>query len=172
MKIKVKIRPEIPSDYPTIAQVHMLAFARENEAKLVDRIRDSDRYIPQLSLVAQFNDMVVGHILFSQVDLVGKNSVRVLALAPLAVLPKWQNRGIGSALVQESLKLAEGRSEAFVIVLGHPQFYPKFGFEPAIRYGITCSFSVPEEVFMAKPLPTRSEIDRGTIVYPKTFEGV
>jgi putative acetyltransferase len=172
MKLNLKIRPEMPFDALAIAQVHTLAFGQDNEAKLVDRIRDSDRYIRELSLVAQINDIVVGHILFSQVDLVGKNSSKVLAIAPLAVLPQWQNQGIGSALVSESLKIAEGRSEAFVIVLGHPQFYPKFGFQPAIRYGITCGFSVPEEVFMAKPLPTRSEIDQGTIVYPKTFEGV
>jgi putative acetyltransferase len=172
MKLNLKIRPEMPSDALVISQVHTLAFGQDNEAKLVDRIRDSDRYIRELSLVAQINDIVVGHILFSQVDLVGKNRSNVLALAPLAVLPQWQNQGIGSALVSESLKIAEGRSEAFVIVLGHPQFYPKFGFEPAIRYGITCGFSVPEEVFMAKPLPARSEIDQGTIVYPKTFEGV
>lgn len=172
MKLNLKIFPEIPSDYIAIAQVHTLAFGQDNEAKLVDRIRDSDRYIRDLSLVAQINDLVVGHILFSQVDLVGANCSSVLALAPLAVLPAWQNQGIGSALVSESLKIAEGRSEAFVIVLGHPAFYPKFGFKPASFYGIECSFSVPDEAFMAKPLPHCSEVDLGTVIYPETFDGV
>ena len=118
------------------------------------------------------DDRIVGHILLSEVDLVEKNTVPVLALAPLAVLPQWQNRGVGSALVRESLKIAESRSEPLIIVLGHPKFYPRFGFEPAKHYRIECCFSVPEEAFMAKPLPTHSETDRGTIVYPKTFEGV
>jgi putative acetyltransferase len=172
MIFNVEIRQEVPSDYPEIARVHTLAFGRDNEAKLVDRLRDSDRYFPELSLVAETKGMIVGHILLSEVDLVGNTTRRVLALAPLAVLPQWQNQGIGSALVETSLKIAECRSAVFVIVLGHPQFYPKFGFEPAIRYGIKCSFSVPEAVFMAKPLPARSEVDRGMIVYPKTFEGV
>lgn len=172
MKLNLKIRPEVPSDYPAIEQVQTLAFERKNEAKLVARLRGSDRYIRELSLVAETAGQLVGHILLSQVDLVGQHTLKVLALAPLAVLPDWQNQGIGSALVRESLKIAEGRTELFVIVLGHPQFYPKFGFEPAIRYGIECEFSVPEEVFMALPLPNRSHTARGTVVYPNTFDGV
>lgn len=96
----LKIRAEKPSDYGAIAQVISLAFGKQDEAQLVERIRRSDRYIQSLSLVAELKDTIIGHILFSYVDLVGSETVPILALAPIAVRPEFQKGGIGSKLVR------------------------------------------------------------------------
>ena len=102
----MNIRCEQPSDYSAIAQVNIQAFQQENEARLVEKIRHSERYIPELSLVAEVDEVVVGYILFSYIDLVGNQHFQVLGLAPLAVLPKFQRQGIGSALVEAGLAKA------------------------------------------------------------------
>ncbi|MBW4649692.1 MAG: N-acetyltransferase [Kastovskya adunca ATA6-11-RM4] len=168
----MNIRDETSSDYKAIAEVNREAFAQENEARLIEQIRDSDRYIPELSLVAEAQGVIVGHILFSYIDLVGEETLPVLGLAPLAVRSQQQRQGIGSALVQAGLAKADARKEAIVIVLGHPQFYSRFGFEPAISYGIESPFPVPEDVFMVKPLQHYQDKYRGKVVYPPAFHGV
>ncbi|MCP2731998.1 GNAT family N-acetyltransferase [Limnofasciculus baicalensis] len=146
----IKIRRETPLDYAIVAEIYQLAFGQDNEGNLVDSIRQSDRYIPELSLVAELDGTVVGHILFSYIDLVGAENWQVLGLAPIAVTPQFQNQGIGSALVQAGLAAAETMGESLVIVLGHTRFYSRFGFEPSVRYGIESPWAVPEEVFMVK----------------------
>ena len=123
------IRCETLSDYTVIAEVNTLAFGQGNEAKLVEEIRRSDCYISELSLVAEIENIVVGHILFSYINLVGEETLEVLGLAPLAVHPQFQRQGIGSALIKAGLELADKRREPIVIVLGHPHFYTRFGFE-------------------------------------------
>ncbi|PIG91729.1 N-acetyltransferase [Gloeocapsopsis sp. IPPAS B-1203] len=165
------IRCENLLDASAIYNVHTQAFERENEAQLVKNIRHSDRYIPQLSLVAEVDNTVVGHILFSYIDLIGEKTLRVLSLAPLAVVPQFQRQGIGSALVQVGLETADTMGEALVIVLGHPQFYPRFGFQPSVNYGIESPFPVPEDVFMVKLL-TNYQGFKGKVVYPPTFQEV
>ncbi|OKH29271.1 GNAT family N-acetyltransferase [Chroogloeocystis siderophila] len=166
------IRCENALDTSAIYDVHTQAFERENEAQLVDKIRDSDCYIPQLSLVAEVDNTVVGHILFSCIELVGKENLRVLGLAPLAVVPKFQRQGIGSALVQVGLETAETMGEALVVVLGHPQFYARFGFQPSLNYGIKSPFPVPADAFMVKLLTSYQEKYQGTVVYPPAFQEV
>ncbi|MFN6516000.1 MAG: GNAT family N-acetyltransferase [Nostoc sp. CreGUA01] len=168
----INIRRETFTDYPAIALVNTLAFGQDNEAKLVERIRNSHRYIPELSLVAEIEGMVVGHILFSYIDLVDEQTLQVLGLAPLAVRPEFQRQGIGSALIKAGLKIAETNKEAVVIVLGHPEFYTRFDFQASVIYGIESPFPVPEEFFMVKTLPSYQEKYKGKIVYPPAFDEV
>lgn len=166
----MNIRPETSIDHTAIAAVLTQAFGQAKEAQLVDRIRQSDRYIPSLSLVAESGGAIVGHIVFSYVDLVSDETQRILALAPVAVQPHVQRQGIGSALVNAGLTIADASGEALVVVLGHPSFYPRFGFRPSVQYAITCPFPVPEDVFMVKPLQHFQPVDRGKVIYPAAFE--
>ncbi|MEH2179793.1 GNAT family N-acetyltransferase [Nostoc sp.] len=168
----IHIRCETLLDYTAIAEVNTLAFGQENEAQLVEKIRYSDRYISELSLVAEIENVVVGHILFSYIDLVGKETLQVLGLAPMAVNPQFQRQGVGSALVQTGLEKAHTKGEAIVIVLGHPQFYTRFGFQPSVVYEIESPFPVPEDVFMVKPLQSYQKKYKGKVVYPAAFDGV
>ncbi len=168
----MNIRGETASDYPAIAQVNRLAFGRDNEAQLVARLRQSEQFVPQLSLVAELDTGLVGHILFTSVELVGEQRLSVLALAPVAVRPEFQGQGVGSALVRAGLAVAEARAEALVIVLGHPQFYARFGFEPSVRYGIQSPFPVPEAVFRVKPLSGYQPWYQGRVSYPAAFNEV
>jgi putative acetyltransferase len=168
----MNIRSETIPDYPAIAEVNILAFGQENEAKLIAEIRDSDRYIPELSLVAEVENLIIGHILFSYIDLVGEETLKVLGLAPMAVHPNFQRQGIGSALVQAGLEIANARKEAIVIVLGHPEFYTRFGFEPSVNYQVESPFPVPKEFFMVKPLESYQESYKGKVVYPPAFAKV
>lgn len=165
----MQIRTETPADYPAIANVLRQAFGQDAEALLVERIRQSDRYLPELALVAEKEGLVVGHILFSYIDLVGAETLPVLGLAPLAVHPDYQRQGIGSALTQAGLAKAEERGEAIAIVLGHPPFYSRFGFEPSVNYGIESPFPVPPEFFMVKFLQSALQGYEGKVVYPSAF---
>lgn len=168
----MQIRCENPSDYQAVAEVNIEAFGRENEARLVEQVRHSDRYIPQLSLVAELNGNIVGHILLSYIDLVGEASFQVLGLAPLAVRSRFQRQGIGSALVNAGLARAEAMKEVMVIVLGDPRFYCRFGFESSTLYEITSPFPVPEAAFRVKLLQHYQEGHKGKVVYPVAFQKV
>lgn len=167
----MNIRCENCLDHQAIAELYRLAFKRESEAQLVDLIRHSDRYTPELSLVADLNGTIVGHLLFSYIVL-GQENLQVLGLAPMAVQPEFQRQGIGSALIRAGLAVAEVRRELMIIVLGNPQFYSRFGFESSVNYGIESPFPVPKEVFMVKPLKNYQERYRGKIVYPPAFNGL
>ncbi len=166
----MNIRCEILSDYHAIAEVNRLAFGGETEVKIIEAIRNSEFYIPELSLVAEVDQFVIAHILLSYIQLVGEDKLQVLALAPLAVHPQFQRQGIGSELVKAGLIKAEEKQEALVIVLGHTHFYTRFGFEPSVNYGIESPFPVPQEVFMVKPLQKYQKNYRGKVVYPPAFE--
>lgn len=166
------IRPEEFEDYSQITLVNNSAFGGKSEAKLIEKIRQSDRYIPELTLVAELDDKIVGHIMFSYVDLVEKEVTKVLALAPMAVLPQYQNCGIGSLLVTTGLKVAAKTAAPLVIVLGHNKFYSRFGFQTAIAYDIQSSFEVPNEIFMVYFLNGNSNKHRGKVVYPAAFNNV
>lgn len=168
----VHIRPEQPEDYDAIAQVHTQAFGGTDEAALVERIRASDRYIPDLALVAEWEGMVVGHLMMSDADLVGKDTVTILILAPMAVLPEMQNRAIGSSLIRRAVAIADDRGEPLINVLGHPTFYPRFGFKKASLYGIEPPFAFPDEAFMVLRLSTYQSHLRGTLRYPPAFDAL
>ncbi|MEM7556240.1 MAG: N-acetyltransferase [Cyanobacteria bacterium P01_A01_bin.84] len=166
------IRPETSSDYPEIKQVNILAFGRESEAKLVEKIRNSKGYIPQLSLVAEIEGVIVGYIMLSYINLLEDESILVLALAPVAVLPKFQRQGIGSALIREGIKKADSVGEAMIIVLGEPEFYSRFGFECSLNFGIESPFEVPARFFMVKSLQKYNQSYRGKVVYSEAFDQV
>jgi putative acetyltransferase len=146
------IRRERPSDAAAIRAVNLAAFEGTEEADIVDRLRAAGGR--QLSLVAEIGDAPVAHILFSEVTVgEAEEATTGMGLAPMAVLPTHQSRGIGSALVRRGLEILRGQGCPFVIVLGHPAYYPRFGFTPAARHGITTEYDgVPDEAFMVLEL--------------------
>ena len=166
------IRPETVEDAKSVRSVELLAFGRTSEAELVDRLRERGAAVH--SLVAVEADEVVGHILFSPVRLeYVEDSFDGLGLAPLAVLPSHQNRGIGSLLARGGLEILRKSGHAYVAVLGHPGFYSRFGFVPAGRYGIGCEYDVPEESFMILELYKNALAGRrGEVRYRPEFREV
>lgn len=149
------------------------AFGRRAEAELVDKLRESDGFVHQLSLVADSSGVILGHVMFTHITLEAGSPVQVLALAPVSVYPAFQRRGIGSALISRGLEIADELGEPLVVVLGHPEFYPRFGFVTASTLGIKPPWPVdPDEAFMALPLSGYREDMKGTIVYPPEFEEV
>lgn len=146
----VTVRPENGDDHPAVRAVNRAAFESSAEADLVDLLRQTAR--PLISLVAERNGSVVGHILFSPATFAEQAEMMIMALAPMAVRPQYQGRGIGSLLVRAGLEECNRLGADAVIVLGHPEFYPRFGFMPASRFGLGSEFDVPDEVFMAMEL--------------------
>jgi putative acetyltransferase len=142
------VRPEGPHDAPSIRRVNELAFGQPTEAEIVDRLREAGG--PQLSLVADEDGSIVGHILFTPAGITSTGrEVAGMGLAPMGVLPDRQRQGIGSLLVEKGLLQLRERGCPFVVVLGHPTFYPRFGFERASRHKLRCQWEeVPDEAFM------------------------
>lgn len=168
----VGIRKEHPGDIPNIWKLNAEAFETEAEANLVDALRKSGvRYI---SLVYEEKKDLLGHIFFTPVDLVGQGSgMLLMGLAPMAVVPDRQRQGIGTALVKAGIKECVSEDYDAVFVLGHPDYYPRFGFVPSVKYGIRCEFNVPDDVFMVKELKKNILKGKGgTIKYHKAFRGL
>ena len=167
----VSLATETPADIPQIRQVVTAAFGQPNEADLIDRIRASANFVPEQSIVAKHNQKIVGHLLFSKITIeTATDSVLALALAPLAVLPAQQNRGIGGQLIQEGLLRCRSLGHLIVVVLGHPHYYSRFGFEAASQYGIQAPFEVPDEAFMVQALqPGALSQVQGIVNYPAYF---
>ncbi|RKQ34645.1 GNAT family N-acetyltransferase [Oceanobacillus halophilus] len=176
--MNIIMKQEQVKDYNITEKVVKCAFANaehsdRNEHHLVSRIRNSNVFIPELSLVAINNDdnRIVGHILLSKIRI--KNDVQVvesLALAPVSVLPEYQNQGVGKLLIIKALKKAKELEFDSVVVLGHPEYYPKFGFKKASTWGIKAPFEVPDEAFMAMELGENT-LDKvsGVVEYPSVF---
>lgn len=170
------IRPEQPIDLDQIHDLHRAAFAGPAEAELVDTIRTSAHFIPELSLVAVTGDgSVLGHVLISRVELESSDDdagrVPVLALAPIAVLPAHQGHGIGTALMREAMGRADLLEAPLTVVLGSPPFYARFGFVPAIELGVTGPYDAAGDAFRVRPRPG-ADATPGRIVYPPAFSGV
>ncbi len=142
------IRPEQPDDINDIRDINKKAFGQAQEANIVDNIRRNCDDI--LSLVAIDKDKLVGHILFSPVTIEDdKKKVIGMGLAPMAVLPEFQRQGIGSQLINRGIEELRKTKCPFIIVLGHEDYYPGFGFEPASRFGIKCQWEgIPDNAFM------------------------
>ncbi|WP_018393497.1 N-acetyltransferase [Bacillus sp. 37MA] len=173
--MNITIKQELPEDSKVTEKVVKSAFANmeysdKKEHELVSRIRKSDAFIPKLSLVAMHNE-IVGHILLSKIKIINDNQfAESLALAPLSVLPAYQNKGIGRLLMLEALKKAKELGYNSVVVIGHPEYYPKLGFKKASLWGIKAPFEVPEEAFMALELREHT-LDNvsGVVEYPSVF---
>ncbi len=149
----IVIRSEQLADHAAIGDVNREAFGQEGEPRLVAALRDAEGFDKQLSLVALRDDAVVGHILFSAIDIVRDGGdVPALALAPMAVRPAFQRQGIGSALVRAGLEACRRTGHRMVVVLGHADYYPRFGFTSAGKCGVRAPFEVPDEAFMVLSL--------------------
>lgn len=169
----INIRTETAADFQEVHTVNVLAFGdREDEAILVERIRSSEGFIPELSLVAEKDDEIVGHLLLSKAVVQdGENTYNVIALAPLAVQPSLQKQGIGKALIIEGLKRCTALGYHYVFLIGHPDYYPKFGFQPAGEHGLELKqFNVPDDVFMVCELNAGAlQKIKGELIYPPSF---
>lgn len=161
------IRPETAADRPALRDVNRLAFGRDDEANLVDALRDGGHV--RISLVAEEDGRIVGHVLFGELSIeTGAGAVEALALAPMAVIPSHQRRGIGSMLVREGLRTCTEAGYRIVVVLGHPEFYPRFGFSADRASRLKSPFSGP--AFMAIELvPGALEGVDGEVRYPPPF---
>lgn len=173
---QIILRQETKEDFQEVFEVNQIAFQQNNEARLVEALRKNPEvFIPELSILAIKNKKVVGHILFTKIkikDLDG-NTNESLGLAPIAVRPEFQNRGIGGKLIQKGFEVAKSLGFQSVIVLGHEHYYPKFGFLPAQNWKIKPPFEVSSNVFMAIELVKDGLKNiSGTVMYPKEFEMV
>jgi len=169
------IRTETPFDITDIFAVHNDAFAQDGEARLVNALRKDGDFTSDLSLVAIHNDRIIGHVLFPPITIEspGNNhtSVPARALAPLGVDPAYQCQGVGAALLEEGLNACRQLGHRAVIVVGHPGYYPRFGFSPARTFGISAPFPCPDEAFMAIELePGALDGVHGTVRYPPAFD--
>jgi putative acetyltransferase len=168
----VDVRPERDEDHDAIRTVLEQAFPTRDEARLVDALRSAGAHVPELCLVAcDAGGAVVGHIFYSRATL-QPAGVPVLALAPMAVLPEQQGTGVGGALVRETLRRAGETDYPAVVILGHADYYPRFGAEPAGPLGIETLYEVPPEVWMAVRLPAYRDDARGTVEYHAAFGAV
>lgn len=175
--MNVKIRQEHNDDLPIIIDLIESAFrnVRESDHKeqlLVERLHESEKFIPQLSLVAETDGgRIVGYILLTEVEIISSNRVAIsLAVAPLAVLPEFQNQGIGEMLIVEAHRKAAALGYGTAVLLGHKDYYPRFGYRKAIDFDIEFPFDVPHEFCMvAELLPDAFEGVCGTVHYPAAF---
>ena len=169
----VKIREETAQDIEAIGLVNEQAFAGVAEARLVDALRQNEKIT--LSLVAAIDEQIVGHILFSPMHIispVGK-TYQAVGLGPLAVLPNYQRQGIGADLCQVGLAMCRDAGHDVVLLLGHPTYYPRFGFQPASLFNITCAYDVPADAFMVLELQ-KGALDgvTGVAYYQPEFDAV
>lgn len=174
----IQLRREEPLDFPEIRELLIEAFADEihsdhSEQDLVERLRSSLGYVPELALVAFIDAELVGYILLTKIDIQGVGVVHeALALAPVAVRPKFQNLGIGGQLIEEAHRRATELGFKAIVLLGHAQYYPRFGYQQASAFGIRLPFDVPDENAMVKELvPGALHGVAGEVIYPKEFFG-
>jgi putative acetyltransferase len=161
----MRIRPEQPADESAIFAVHAAAFPSDAEAKLVDHLRAAGRLT--ISLVAEDAGQIVGHIAFTPVTLPGTRDA--LGLAPVAVIPARQRQGIGSELIREGLAAAASLATEFVVVLGHPTYYPRFGFQRAADFGLQNEYGA-DEAFMVREFRSGAlPPDGGLVQYAPEF---
>ena len=162
------IRTEAPEDIDATRTVNENAFPTRLEAELVDTLRQLAH--PIVSLVAVTGGRVTGHILFTPVTLLSHPATLLMGLGPMAVMPTHQRRGVGSGLVWMGLEECRRLGAAAVVVLGHPDYYPRFGFAPASGFGLSSEYVVPDDVFMALELKTNALRElSGTIRYHPAF---
>jgi putative acetyltransferase len=168
------IRRETEADWNDVCEVNERAFGRPDEADLVDKLREANAVT--LSLVGVLDGRIIAHVLFSPVVLemdggrTAKSSGFGVGLGPVAVLPEYQNQGFGSQLIWEGIRQCREVGHGFMVVLGHPEYYPRFGFQPSVELGIRSQFDVPSEVFMVMEFKPEALHDKkGLIKYRPEF---
>lgn len=168
MPPKIAVRVEQPADAAQVREINHHAFGGPLEARIVDALRAAPG---SLSLVATADDEIVGHIFFTRVEIRDPSGATVAAgLGPMAVRPSYQRQGVGSELIVAGLDACRRFGYDLVVVVGHPEYYPRFGFIPARAKGIDCEFQVPDEVFMVRELrPGALAGHRGIVRYPLEF---
>jgi putative acetyltransferase len=162
------IRAERPDDEAAIYAVHRAAFGSDLEPRMVEEVRATDGFIPQLSLVATSGNQVAGHVLVSWFALEGSER-RLLQLGPIGVLPELQRQGIGSALVHAALDGARALGEPLVLLEGNPAYYSRFGFVRAHELGLLPPEGTPDGAFQVAVLDDGAELPRGRVRYPPAF---
>ncbi|MGY5353611.1 GNAT family N-acetyltransferase [Wenyingzhuangia sp. IMCC45467] len=174
--MKLTIRKENPEDFKTVFNLIEKAFENEQmsdhkEQFLVERLRKSNAFVPELSMVAEIENKIVGHILLTKLKIKNKsNEFDSLALAPVSVLPGFQGKGIGGKLIVESQKRAKELGHKSIVLLGHENYYPRFGYKQADKYGIELPFDVPKENCMVMELIENGLNGvNGMVEYPKEF---
>jgi putative acetyltransferase len=166
----LEVREERPGDIAAIRKVNEAAFDRPDEADLVDALRRNCK--ETISLVAVLDGNVVGHVLFTPVVVEGNGPTTGAGLGPMAVHPLHQGRGVGRAMVGYGLEKLRASGCPFVVVLGHKEYYPRFGFERGSEHGITCSWDVPDWAFMVMVLDAeRMNGVSGVVRYRSEFSG-
>jgi len=167
----VKIRAEEEKDWPAVYSLNKSSFETVSEADLVDLLRAQVSAV--ISLVAEVDQEVVGHIMFTPVSLSGFPASSIMGLAPMAVSSNKRSLGIGSALVRKGMEECRKLGIGAVVVLGHSGYYPRFGFKPASLFSIQCEYDVPEEMFMAVEVePSYLSEKYGVVKYHELFAGV
>lgn len=167
----IKIRTERQNDYKEIKKINDLAFGQENEGKMIESLRKTLDYNASLSLVAEIKNKIVGHILFYPVKIKNeKEEYIVLSLAPLAVHPQYQNKGVGSKLVKRGIKSAKETNFDIILVVGHPKYYPRFGFKPASNWKIKLPIDAPDDAVLVLELKDNSLNNcSGIVEFPKEY---
>ena len=165
----IEIREERSDDVPAVRDLNRRAFGQDQESNIVDALRANGAAL--LSLVATLNDQVVGHIMYSPVSIEG--NVTGAALGPMALLPEHQRQGIGSKLIETGNQKLKDAGYPFITVVGHADYYPRFGFRPAGEHGIKCEWDVPDDVFMLLVLDeAKTEGVSGLAKYRHEFSSV
>jgi putative acetyltransferase len=172
--MKMTVEAETEGNYEQITRLHTLAFDGDGEAKLVEKLRQTPNYVPELSLVAKYRNAIIGHVLFYPIKIrTHRKKCTSLALAPISMIPSFQNRKVGSRLIREGSEKARKLGFKSVIVVGHPEYYPRFGFEKASKYGISAPFNVPDTALFAMESEKDGLKDcSGTIEYPSEYSEV
>lgn len=164
------IRVESPADFLAVEQIHREAFGGEYEPTVARKLREDPDYIPELSLVAEHEGRILGHIVLSRMRFDDPaRPCTLLGLGPVGVVPSMQKQGVGSALIREAIERARAMGFSGIVLLGHPSYYPRFGFQPASRCGISFNYDVPDEVAMALPLTTEP-LAGGKLFYSPAFD--
>lgn len=169
----IRVRAETPDDFSAIDVVNLSAFQGEAEAQLVSELRKSPVFIPDLSLVAELNGRIVGHVVLTRVKLVSdQGESEILALGPMSVVPSQSHRGIGSELIDAAVARAKPLCYNAIVVAGHPDYYLRFGFRPAAEWNVVCNLPIPDDALTAMELVEGALCNCGEIEYPDLFKAL